>query len=390
MNIEDLISELVFARISLQTYDTNLVYSFYDQVSRGSGLTEKQSVLAVRILKRYSQQLSQFLNKDVSPFLQSPAFRLPIRKISNDRRLTIATHSTMGRVIKAVFPYNEKTVENIRKNRDSIGQAQWDKDEKCWFFSLNENALQFLSTLEQFEYDETVELFINQIKDIHNDIEKYVPMLIVEDLTPKLKNCDKNMPDLNQNDFISAIFEARKRGVCTWDDTINRFIDSDEVDPITREFLKTDPGERFGVDSEIHQIFSLSTVVANLLPVMVVIPGGDELDKMTLARDFFKDLGIENEEMSVMFRLPSNTHGLFNEYIKLNELNSPISEKTKVVFVSSKIPKPIFKSKIKFNCILNLGYSNVHYTMQNFLKNHENAIMYSKAKEIKNLKYGFL
>ena len=176
----------------------------------------------------------------------------------------------------------------------------------------------------------------------------------------------------------------------TWDETIAKYVDSDELDPTTRAFLKSDPGEKFGVDSQTRQLSDISTIILNLLPVLVIIPGGDELDKMKLSMEFFKDLGIANEEMSVMFRLPSETHGIFNEFVKFNELNSPITANTRVVFVSGKIPKPIFKSRIKFHSVLNLGYSNVHYTMRDYLKNHENGIMYSKEKDIKNLRYGFV
>jgi hypothetical protein len=390
MYIEDLVSELVFCRISLNSYDQNLVFSFHDQICRGSGLTEKQSTLALRIVKRYSTSLSQALIKDIGPFLQNPQFRLSIRKISNEKRLSIVDHQAHGRVIKAIFPYNEKLVENIRKNRDNFSLSLWDKEDKCWYFGLSENSIQFLSSLDNFEVDESIKNFQEQIENIQRDMENHVPMLIIENSVPKLKNCDKNMPELTSNDLISAIFEARKRGVYTWDETINNFIESDELDTLTRSFLKTDPGEKFGVDSGRCEISEISTIILNLLPVMVIIPGGDELDKMSLSTEFFRSQGITNSEMSVMFRLPSNTQATFNEFVKFNELNSPISEKTKVVFVSGKIPKPIFKSGIKFNSVLNLGYSNVHYTMRDFLKNHENGIMYSKEKDIKNLRYGFV
>lgn len=390
MNIEDLVSELVYSRITLNTYDSQLVYSFHDQVSRHKGLTEKQGILAVRILKRYNRPLSQFLNKDVTIFLENPTFRMGIRKINNEKRLSVVEHGSYGRAIKAVFPYNEKIIEIIRKAKDEIGQAMWDKEEKCWIFSANEASIQFLHNLDTFETDEIFQDYIIQLENIQRDMAKYVPMLIIENLTPKLKNCDKNMPDLISNDLISAIFEARKRGVYTWDETISNFIESDEVDPLTRTFLKTDPGEKLAVDSGNYEISRLLPIVAHLLPIMVVIPGGSELENMILACNFFKELGIDNTEMSVMFRLPTTTHEIFNSYIKLNELNSPISENTKVVFVSSKIPKPIFKSGIKFHGILNLGYSNVHYTMRDFIKNHENTIIYSKGKDIKNIQYGFM
>ena len=281
-------------------------------------------------------------------------------------------------------------MDNIRKSRDTIGLSLWDKEDKCWYFGLSENSIQFLQNLESFEIDETLQTLKDQIQSVHADIEKYEPMLVIDNLKPKLQNCAKNMPDLPSNDLISSIFEARKRGVYTRDETIAKFVESDELDSVTRNFLKTDPGEKFGVDSETYTLSSISTIVLNLLPVLVVIPGGDELDKMMLSTEFFKNNGITHEEMSVMFRLPSNTHQTFNEFVKFNELNSTIDENTKVVFVSGKIPKPIFKSRIKFHSVLNLGYSNVHYTMRDFIKNHENGIMYSKEKDVKNLRYGFV
>lgn len=390
MNIEDLIIDLIYGNISLNSWDESLVHTFYNQIVSGTGLTEKQSVHAIRIVRRHESSLSAFLKKNISTYIQNPKFRLPIRKISNEKRLTIVEHRDYGKVIKAVFPYNEKMVGDIRKRKDAVGQALWNKEEKCWFFSINEQSIQFLTNLDTFDIDETLQEYITQINNIHSSIEKYVPMLIIEDLTPKLKNCDKNMPDLISNDLISAIFEARKKGVYIWDETINNFIDSDEVDALTRSFLKTDPSEKFGINSEIYKIFDLEPIITQLFPLMVVIPGGNELDTITLSYNFFKKIGIANNEMSVLFRLPSNTHENFNNFVKLNELNSPIDRATKIIFVSGKIPKPIFKSGIKFHGILNLGYNSVHYTLRDFIKNHENTIVYSKEKEIRNMRVEFL
>lgn len=390
MNIEDLITELIYGRIALNSWDDSLVHSFHIQTVSGNGLTEKQSVHAIRIVRKHESALSVFLNKDISSYVQNPKFRLPIRKISSEKKLTIVEHQDHGKVIKAVFPYNEKTVGDIRKSKDTIGQAVWNKEEKCWFFSINEQSIQFLTNLDTFEMDETFQKYVDQINSIHSNIEKYVPMLIIEDLAPKLKNCDKNMPDLISKDLFLSIFEARKKGVYTWDETINNFVDSDEVDSLTRTFLKSDPGEKFGINSEIYKISDLAPIISHLFPLMVVIPGSNELDTMTLSYEFFKELGITNKEMSVLFRLPSNTHENFNNFVKLNELNSPITETTKIIFVSGKIPKPIFKSGIKFHSILNLGYNNVHYTLRDFIKNHENTIVYSREKEIRNMKFEFL
>lgn len=393
MNIEDLIISLTLSRIQLNAWDEKLVHSFYDQISRGSGFTEKQSMLAVKTLNRHYVQLSAFLQKDVSPFITKPTFRLPIRQINHSKILSVATDPIFGKVIKAIFPYNEKIVETIRKNRDDIGYAQWDKEEKCWIFALTENSIQFLSDLafqEKFELDDEFRNLHEQVQAVIANIENYIPMLVVEDKKPKIANFTKNMPPLESEDLLGAIFEARKKGIFAWDDIISNFLDSDEVDPITRKFLRTEPHENFHVDCDSYDISTLTNIVVHLSPCLVVIPGGSEYENLVTAHTFMKQLGLEDHEMSVMFRLPSTSHEIFNNFVKINNLNSPITEQTKVVFVSSKLPKPVLKSKIKFHCVLNMGFSSVHYTMKDFVGKHENLVFYSKKKEQRDMKFAFL
>jgi hypothetical protein len=393
MNIEDLIVSLTLSSVRLNPWDEKLVHSFYDQIIRGLGFTEKQSVLAVKTLNRHYVGLSAFLQKDVSQFLTTPLYRLPIRQINNTKKINVVPSAVFGKEIKAFFPYNEKIVESIRKNKEDIGHAVWNKEEKCWIFALNENSIQFLSDLssrEHFEVDEEFENLQDQVNLIINNMENYIPMLVVDEKIPKIANFTKNMPLIESQDLMAAIFEARKMGIFTWDETISNFIDSDEVDPTTRLFLKTEPQENFHVDSDFHDISSLGQIVTNLSPCLVVIPGGSEYETLVMAHTFMKELGIEDREMSVMFRLPSTTHEIFNNFVKINNLNNPITENTKVVFVSSKLPKPVLKSKLKFHCVLNMGFSSVHYTMKDFVGKHENLVFYSRKKEQRELKFAFL
>ena len=91
-----------------------------------------------------------------------------------------------------------------------------------------------------------------------------------------------------------------------------------------------------------------------------------------------------------MFRLPTESNVNFNNFVKNNGLNTPIKDSTQIVFISSKLPKPVLKSKIKFHAIINLGFDNVHYTMRDFVKSHENVIFYSGLKEKRNLKLVFM
>jgi hypothetical protein len=393
MNIEDLVISLTYSNISMNAWDQKLVHSFYDQITQGSGFTEKQSTLAIKTLQRHAAMLSSFIKQDISAFLKNPVFRLPIRKISNAKKMSIVPHPVYTRIITAAFPYSDATVDKIRKSKDDTGFAQWNKEEKAWNFALSENSLQLLMELfdlSEFEIDNDLAELFQQVKNIHADMEKYIPMLVIENMVPKIVNSASNMPELTTTDMLHSIFEARRRGISTWDDTISNFLESDEVDSITRDFLKTDLGESFHIDSEIHDISCLASFVKHMGPCLVVIPGGSELDTTRDAYDFLSSTGIKNNEMSVMFRLPSGPTEIFNKFVKDNELNSPITEDTKIVFVSSKLPKPVLKSKIKFNGIINLGFSNVHYTMRDFVGKHENLVFYSKKKQQREMTFAFM
>lgn len=393
MNVEDLIVTLSISRVPLNSWDEKLIHSFYDQISRGSGLTEKQSVLALKILGRHAPALTNFLQVDVKPLIDNPTFRIPVRKISNKKQLSVVTHPTYGKAVKAIFPYNEAVVNEIRKNKDSLGHAMWDKEEKAWIFSLHENNIIFLMELaekEQFEMDEEFQNYSNQVKSIIENMHNYVPMLVVENKLPKIVNSDKNLPIFESKDLLNSIFEARKLGIFAWDEIVSNFIDSDSIEPMVRDFLKTEPGENFHIDSENYEISSMETIIKNLSPCLVVIPGGSEYETTVEAHTFFKEIGIEDDEMSVMFRLPTDTHEIFNKFVKNSNLNNPITDRTKVVFVSSKMPKPVLKSKIKFHCVLNMGFSNVHYSMRDFVAKHENLIFFGKKKDNRNSSLAFM
>ena len=391
MTIEDLITVLALGyRFPLNKWDSQLVYSFADQIGQGRGFTEKQATLALKILKRHYMDLSNHLKTNIDQFLENPTYRYEFRQLNSTKKIDIVSDSQWGRVAKVQFPYNEDYVSQIRKSRDELNHAVWDKDEKSWIFSVTEANIQFLINLaekENFQVDEEFKKYVGQTTEVLQNIDLHVPMLMVKDNGLKFVNISKNIPELTTSNILEALFVARRYGISIWDETISNFLDSDMVTPMVREFLKTDPDENFHIDIKNTPISDLEIFVKYLGPTVVVIPGGSEMEKLQLAYDFLKSIDIDNTEMSVMFRLPSETHKKFNDFVKENKLNSPITEKTKIVFISSKLPKPFVKSKVKFNCVINLGFGGVHYSIKNFVENHENLIFYTEKKSQKEFEF---
>jgi len=69
LDIEDLIVKLGSAPVKINAWDQQLIRSFADQINRGSGFTEKQGTLALKMLKKHSvvsnvfHRYHQFFNK---------------------------------------------------------------------------------------------------------------------------------------------------------------------------------------------------------------------------------------------------------------------------------------------------------------------------------------
>lgn len=390
MFVEDLLGILA-TKVQINSYDSNIVSSFYNQIFLGRGLTEKQSALSLKILKRQKSKLDLILNQDISSFLENPTFRLKKRSVQTDKILKICDHSIFKKSIHASFPYNEELIQIIRKNRSHLNDAQWDPEEKSWIFPLDEKTLIFLKD-NFLHYDflipEEIQNYFEQITEIQNTIEKYTPMLCFEENQLKFKNLPKNTPTIETSDILEALFFARKVGINVWDEQIENFLEHSVNNKAVKPFLNTTPDKQFELYLDQLDLFSLSPILKHLLPCIFVIPGGSEMQKTLDGLELLKTMNIDNSEISVMFRLPRETGDNFNKYIKDNGLNNPLTDKTKVIFISSKVSKPVIESKINFNSIVNFNFYNVHYTIRNFLKNHENVINIFDKTPQRNLNFG--
>jgi preprotein translocase subunit SecD len=215
-------------------------------------------------------------------------------------------------------------------------------------------------------------------------------MLAIENGVLKYQNVSRTVPALTSSDTLSALFEARKAGIFTWDDAVEQQFNSLELDPVVKSFLTSEKPGNFEIDSEKTPIQCLTDIVNHSTPTLFVIPGGSEISKTKMIYNFLVNMGYNNTEMSVMFRLPNNEGREFNEFVKNCGLNNPIGDNTKFVFVSIKLPKPVIKSKIKFDSVISLGRSNVHYTIREFFKNRHNLIYYCESTKQKEFNFGNL
>jgi hypothetical protein len=387
--IEDLLRILMLGGFHINSRDQQMLDSFEKQISQDIGLTERQRSAAVRILRHHATLLDDTIAGPVRESIDTPEFKLPLRILKNAKRISIIDHPQHGRSIKMEFPYDEEKIKKIREQRENLSVTLWDPERSAWILSLEESAIRFLMDFAvdgDYEFDDEILDYLKQASIISSNIEDRVPMLVIKNNEIKIANRPENLPELESKDVISAVFEARKKGILTWDETINCDQSMMALPESIREFLNGDYDHVTLIDSQKISIDCLSDLVTHMTPCLFVIPGGSELEKISQAYDFLISKGIENNQISTMFRLPNDTGADFNNFVKNTGLNGPITEDTKIVFVSTKLPKSILKSKIRFNSVINMGTHSAHHTMREFMKNHENLVIFSGISTLKNIR----
>jgi hypothetical protein len=374
MFIEDIIISAVTHGARFSTWNSGIIESFRDQLLRGLALSEKQSLLAVKVLKKHARQISDLLNKDISNFLETPQFKLGVRKLNHNKTITL--NRDLGN-IRVEFPYDEKIILKIQSTRSKLNSVVWDRDKKAWFFSLDESSIEFLIGLSQefgFTVDDELKNYGEQIQEVKNSPNKYQPLLTKSGSHYELQNAPRFCPTIKSENLIESLFTARKLGIYAWDEGVDNEIKSMNLEKPLMNFIYSSTKTVYQVFLNDAAVNDIACILKHLTPCLFIIPGGSELEKLKISLDLLATAGIASEETSVLFRLPSTKSADFNEFVRANKLNSPINEKTKAVFISGKITKPLIESKVNFNLILNFSPHTVHYTVRDHIRNHHNII----------------
>ena len=394
MYIEELLQfaagsgQYLFVRTPIITgHDLTIMTSISEQIAYGTNsLTEKQATLVVKILSKYRIELRPHVS-DLDAVLDHPKWKHPFRVIPQYKRIAIVNVDEFNglphkKIICLAFPYDTEIVETFRsrnQNLHNLHKGVWDGDRKQWTFGLTELNVEWLGTYllnRGFKADDEFISLFNTVSESLLDLENQLPMLVHSDAGFQLKNTHKNIPQPETADLAEALFWAREYGITVWDDELAGRLNS-EVSAVTKSILSANSKKPLWVNSTATSITEFTDLLNHGGPAMVIVPGGTELPLVKQWTDFALQLGIDVSQISVMFRLP-NEQSEFNQYVKTAGLNNPVDERTRLVFVSTKITKPLIKAGIRFNTVINLGYYNyMHFSMSTVVDNARNLVYYS-------------
>lgn len=399
MFIEDLVQRMVnggryiFAhKLQLMPKDHQLILSFSSQLDKGYGFSEKQADLAVKFCKKYKDQLDIAFGVDIQTHLDSPKFITPIRKVSAQTK-SIEIVDSPDKLIKVTFPYDQKIVEKIRswKEKSVPDAAVWDAESKSWMFTLTETSIDFIRTEflpHGFSICENFDHFLKEIDQISQNFEDFVPRLASNGDSFSLVNTHPSIPALESNNLIESLFIAKQYGITCWDESIDETLKSGDFSPLTRKFLKSGSKSKIEVDSSKFDLEVFDDIIKYASPCLIIIPPGSEIIHLRKWWAYLNSHKFEKSQVSVMFRTENGSDKMFNELVRDYGLNNPIDENTKFVVVSQKLPKPVVKSGIRFNSVINLGSINgVHYTLSSFLQDFPDIILYNSKGAQGNSKW---
>lgn len=364
--------------------DSAVIQSLSQNPSAGKGYSEKQRQLVIRLCTKYKDQLADKLGNNVYAAVENPEFKFSvIQPASQDKTISVS-----GKEITVHFPYSEELVKNLRQYRDSaaVKTVVWNPDQRVWTMALEEqNVLWINQNLipNGFTADEAFISASKEISEILEKIEEFVPMLVEENGRYKFVNTHPSVPQPDTDDVLQALLQAKHYGISVWDENVSKTLKTGNFSPIFEAFLNETTPNSLEFDSSEFSLDHFTDLIKHNVPALIIVPPGSELTSLKSWLNWLRSRNFTEKDISVMFRLDNANGSTFNELVKSAGLNNPITNETKIVFVSQKIPKPLVKANVDFKLVINLGsLSGVHYSLSTMLADRLDVIRYTDKKKL--------
>lgn len=382
--IKNLVSKIMFTGHGFSyTNDYNILNSMNKSLITYNALTEKQSVLAIKILDRNKNTLRTIL-PDIDKALENPKWCNPFRILVSEKTIDIVKTLENGETkysLSVQFPFDNNITEALRKRNQTvhaIHRGIWVNEDMAWKFSMTEKNIVYLGNYllpNGFTAPDAFMKFYSDLTNVTLEVDKHIPMLVLDSAAFKIVNGHESIPDIDTTNVVEALYFARRYGINVWSDDVDALLDAEPRNVVNNSIFKSE--SIIWHDDNSVKLDDFSDLIKYGGVVMIVIPGGGEIKKLTKWHNFLNSLGIENDNISVLFRLPS-VHADFNIYVRDNKLNSPLHENTKIIFVSTKVPKPFVKSNLRINTVINLGFYNYsHFTINSVIDSAQTLVYYS-------------
>ena len=343
---------------TMQSSDCTILNSIARQVHKGVGLTDRQYELVKEKLLSYADQFTA-LEYPIHEAITN--LRIPLRHIDRSKFITVVNDldSKLGskekcKWIKIRFPFSKKLILLIDSLNIPAHKHVHHKGTHEHYFKFDElNIFNIIKVFKDKEFNIDQGLLENYEKllEMNNNKNNYIPGIY----NFKLKNLSQRATEY----IISSVGEPSLETLALYKDRqtlfgLHHFDQQDLDDSLThlstlsKTIISRQKDHVFIKKSK----YTLNAVTESLLelnrfPLLVILSDNDPLNELHRVHSALRGF-ISDDESSVLFRLDNSTDAEFNNYIKNNNINAPLDNNTKVVYISnSKIPKPLVQSDWK-------------------------------------------
>lgn len=391
--IEDLLEMLAGmrtgAKIDIESSDATIMYSIARQAFKGTPLTDRQFALMQEKLQAYKPQFLLY-KQDFDNAVQT--LRQPLRQIDRSKYIKIVDNAVVYQSvpyerykeswnwIKVRFPFSKKLIVDLQSIVCPHNEKLHEKGSHEHFFMLNEkNAYNIVKTFKDknFEIDQELLDYYEKVSALQET--NHLPCvenMQLKNLHPNgVKSIEQELGKLSSDNVVLYKDRSLLYGIHSFD---NSFADSlTNYSTLTQKIVNRENANIF-IDKKSWTLDNIVQSINDLerYPLVILLDEDMPFDTLVQTHKHFKNI-IPAEQISVLFRLESSKSNGFNEYIKEQELNSPIDNNTKIVYISrEKINKPLLKSNCNPRTMLMLQSQRVHTKLSYWSEDFDLIIHY--------------
>ena len=366
--------------VVVEAFDSTITQSLGTQLYHGSAFTEKQSVIGLRLVRKYNSILKE-AGFETDKIFSEKIFKHPFRVIDKTRSIHIN-----GEHVVCKSNFIPEIVNAFKKRKNlSHGAGTYNADDKSWAFALNENNIEFLCDIvkgKNFKIENPIQECYDNIKQIKKqalDFNKFYPHLDIQDEKYYIRNPVIDIT-IDQTDNVrQAMFNARRYGITIFsDNVINRIDNKTNLD---RALYETS-GNTW-VTSKLDKQRTLD-IIKSTKTTVIMVSSYQSTDLLA----WMKLLDEHKLDTCVAFRYKKDTDA--NKKIKQYNMNS-YNPNCNVIIINEKIPKTFLQDNIQPDLILvDLQSPPTHYKTQMWLDNKPLIVYTNTVRTIKDKKHGIL
>ena len=287
--------------LKIEKEEFTIMNSIARQVFRGTALTDRQYDLMKEKLQKYIPQFEQVGLETILISLEE--LRQPLRQIDRSKWIKIVDYpedivydaDEASKYIAIRFPFKKSDVMLINDISKPNGYHH-NKGSHIHYFALNEEYLfqigdKFFN--KDFEIDEILKEKYQQIKQIKDNANKYLPFVKDNKIHNISEKLEKIIQEETDNDLLK-IYDRRFR-YCL--DHINIEVTGNSLEEIIASrssiHYQSKPSEQL-IDSVLHALYNLDR-----FPMLVVLDNKDCESQLYEVVQFFRDL-VPAEQQSVL------------------------------------------------------------------------------------------